>query len=97
MKLFHEPPSPAELETAFAPFTDAFVLDGDGPRFLQDFDALDGDDLPIESLFIEEPGANTIKLNKDLFIKRGQSRVLSRVIASGQAGCARAMCSNTRW
>jgi CRISPR type I-E-associated protein CasA/Cse1 len=67
-----------ELATAFDPFADAFVLDGEGPRFLQDFDALDGEVLPVESLFIEAPGANTIKLNKDLFVKRGQSRMVSR-------------------
>lgn len=82
VKLFHEPPAPAALEAAFEPFADAFLLDGDGPRFLQDFDALDGEGLPIDSLFIEAPGANTIKLNKDLFIKRGQSRVLSRPAAA---------------
>lgn len=79
---FHEPPSATELEAAFAPFADAFNLDGDGPRFLQDFDTLDGDDLPIDSLLIEAPGANTNKLNKDLFVKRAQSRVLSRAAAA---------------
>ena len=77
-RLFHTPPSPDELATSFDPIADAFVLDGEGPRFLQDFDALDGEVLPVESLFIEAPGANTIKLNKDLFVKRGQSRIVSR-------------------
>lgn len=82
VKLFHAPPRPVDLEAAFAPFDDAFVLDGEGPRFLQDFDALDGETLPIDSLFIDAPGANTIKLNKDLFVKRGQSRILSRAAAA---------------
>jgi CRISPR system Cascade subunit CasA len=82
IKLFHEPPAPAVLEAAFEPFADAFLLDGSGPRFLQDFDALDGEDSPIDALFIDAPGANTIKLNKDLFIKRGQSRVLSRAASA---------------
>ena len=81
-RLFHTPPSPAELATAFNPFAGAFVLDGEGSRFLQDFDALDGEVLPVESLFIEAPGAHTIKLNKDLFVKRGQSRVVSRAAAA---------------
>jgi CRISPR system Cascade subunit CasA len=81
-KLFHAPPSPPEFAAAFEPFADAFVLDGDGPRFLQDFDALDGEELPVGSLFIEAPGVNTTKLNKDLFVKRGQSRVLSRAAAA---------------
>ena len=80
--LFHAPPSPNELAEALEPLADAFVLDGDGPRFLQDFDRLDGDELPIESLLIEAPGANTIKLNKDLFIKRGHARVFSRGAAA---------------
>jgi CRISPR system Cascade subunit CasA len=82
LKLFHEPPSPDELAAAFEPFADAFVLDGDGPRFLQDLDKLDGEELPIECLFIEAPGANTIKLNKDLFVKRGQLCILSRAAAA---------------
>jgi CRISPR system Cascade subunit CasA len=82
MKLFHTPPSPDELAAAFEPFADAFVLDGDGPRFLQEFDELDGDELPLESLFIEAPGANTIELNADLFIKRGRARILSRASAA---------------
>lgn len=82
VKLFHKPPNPGELEAAFAPFADAFNLDGEGPRFLQDFDPLDGEELPIDSLFIEAPGANAIKLNKDLFVKRGKSRVLSRASAA---------------
>jgi CRISPR system Cascade subunit CasA len=77
-ELFHAPLSPDELATSLEPLADAFVLDGDGPRFLQDFESLSGDERPIESLLIEAPGDNTIKLNKDLFIKRGQTRVLSR-------------------
>jgi CRISPR system Cascade subunit CasA len=81
-ELFHAPPSPDQLATAFEPFADAFVLDGNGPRFLQDFEPLEGEELPIESLLIEAPGANTIKLNKDLFIKRGQARIFSRGAAA---------------
>jgi CRISPR system Cascade subunit CasA len=81
-QLFHAPPSPDQVATAFEPFADAFVLDGNGPRFMQDFDALEGEELPTASLLIEAPGANTIKLNKDLFIKRGQTRILSRGAAA---------------
>jgi hypothetical protein len=66
-RLFHTPPSLAELVTAFDPFADAFMLDGEGPRFLQDFDALDGEVLPIDELFIDAPGEHT-----DLFVKRAQ-------------------------
>lgn len=67
------PPDPAALERAFSPFTAAFDLDGDGPRFMQDFDALaDAEASPVSALLIEAPGANTIKENKDLFQKRGR-------------------------
>jgi CRISPR system Cascade subunit CasA len=81
-QLFHVPPTPNELATALEPLADAFLFDGNGPRFLQDFEPLDGEEVPIESLLIEAPGANTLKLNKDLFIKRGQTRVLSRGAAA---------------
>ncbi len=33
---WREPPSPEALAAAFAPLAHAFVLDGDGPRFMQD-------------------------------------------------------------
>lgn len=81
-RLFHQPPAPDQLAAAFEPLAEAFVLDGDGPRFLQDFDQLDGDELPIESLLIEGPRENTIERNRDLFVKRGQVRILSRSAAA---------------
>lgn len=81
-RLFHTPPSPAELATAFEPFADAFVLDGEGPHFLQDFDALDGKELPIEHLLIEAPGENATELNTDLFIKRSRSHTFARASAA---------------
>jgi CRISPR system Cascade subunit CasA len=64
-RLFLEPPSPEELQAAWAPFDSAFVMDGDGPRFLQDFEPLDAEASPVEALLVEAPGANTAKLNKD--------------------------------
>ncbi len=78
MRLFHEPPPPEVLEARLAPFAHAFVLDGDGPRFLQDLDPLEADPSPVEALFIEAPGAITVKQNKDLLVKRGRVSVLSR-------------------
>ena len=59
-----------------------FNLDGDGPRFMQDIEPLKGDPSPVEALLIEAPGANTVKLNKDLLIKRGGVRVMSRAAAA---------------
>lgn len=69
---WENPPTVEELDVAFAPYRDAFVLDGDGPRFMQDLDPLaDRPDGPVASLLIEAPGAQTVKLNADHFIKRG--------------------------
>ena len=41
------------------------------PSFLQSFDALDSDSSSISGLLIDAPGGNTLKLNKDHFVKRG--------------------------
>jgi CRISPR system Cascade subunit CasA len=81
-RLFHDPPLPEDLRARFEPFAHAFVLDGDGSRFLQDIDPLTGDASPVEVLFIEAPGAITVKHNKDLLIKHGRLRVLSRPAAA---------------
>jgi CRISPR system Cascade subunit CasA len=82
-KYWREPPSVAQLDDAFAPFADAFVLDGEGPRFGQDLDALaDAEVVPVASLLIEAPGENTIEENKDLFQKRGQVEAFSRAAAA---------------
>jgi CRISPR system Cascade subunit CasA len=81
---WHDVPPPLEmLDAAFAPFAQAFALDGDGPRFGQDLDSLDGqEEIPVAALLIEQPGANTVKENKDLFQKRGQVPALSRAAAA---------------
>lgn len=51
----------------------AFEFDGAGPRFMQDFALPDGasDSFGISALFIETPGENALRKNKDHFIKRG--------------------------
>ncbi len=82
LALYRTPPTPEELREAFAAYAAAFCLDGEGPRFLQDFSPLEGEPSPVEALFIEAPGANTVKLNKDLLVKRGRVRVLSRASAA---------------
>ena len=79
---FLNPPSQQELAAAFAPYESAFLLDGDGPRFLQDFDELKSEASPVEALLIDAPGANTIKLNKDLLVRRGRVKILSRAAAA---------------
>ena len=67
------PPSPEDLKTAFERELDAFNLDGPGPRFMQDLDELAAEkETPISALLIDEPGDNTLKENKDFFVKRGR-------------------------
>jgi CRISPR system Cascade subunit CasA len=77
-----EPPEPAELGRAFAPFARAFALDGDGPRFLQDLEDLRSDAEPIERLLIEAPGGSTSIKNTDLMVHRGRVAGLSRAAAA---------------
>ncbi len=73
-RLFENPPGEDTLQTWFEPHSAAFELDGDGPRFMQDFDlrATDGDPAPVSGLLIESPGENAVKNNSDHFIKREQ-------------------------
>lgn len=69
-----EPPTPEFLKERFFHLKEAFELDGDGARFMQDrtlsvADKHTGND--IAALLVESPGENTLKDNKDHFIKRG--------------------------
>ncbi|MGD8205669.1 type I-E CRISPR-associated protein Cse1/CasA [Pantoea sp. FN0305] len=41
------------------------------PAFLQSLEPLSSESSPISGLLIEAPGGNTLKLNKDHFVKRG--------------------------
>ena len=66
---FRRPPKPDELKTAFVRYDSAFNLDGDGPRFMQDLEKLDGDPLPIPNLLIDTPTGKTLEDNKDHFNK----------------------------
>jgi len=72
---WQKPPAPSELEARFRPFLPAFNLAGNEPRFLQEIALAQRSDAGsnhIASLLIDEPGGNTTKLNKDLFIKRAR-------------------------
>jgi CRISPR system Cascade subunit CasA len=74
---WYDSPPPVEiLKRWFVPIESAFVLDGDGARFMQDFGlrtvgVKDTEFNDIGALLIEAPGDNTLKENKDHFIKRG--------------------------
>lgn len=75
---FHTPPDADALAEAFTPLAHAFVLDGDGPRFMQEREDFTAGANSVAALLIESPGANTVKLNTDLLNKRGQVLILSR-------------------
>lgn len=80
---YQSPPSKDALAASLAQVAHAFELDGDGPRFMQDLDPLDGTSPgPVSGLLIEAPGGNTLKLNTDHFIKRGMAEVLSPEMAA---------------
>lgn len=70
------PPAPDALAAAFAPFAAAFMLDGDGPRFSQDFAPLEADEEPAENLLIEVAG------NSGLLVHPGRIARLGRPAAA---------------
>lgn len=75
LERYNTPPEAAALTKAVSPFADALVVDGDGPRFFQDLENLDGGaSFPVEALFIDAPA--------DHFMVDGRYRVLSRAGAS---------------
>ena len=75
-KRFRSPPSPDVLKEAFEKYSTAFNLDGDGPRFMQDFDLreTDGEQNKIDHLLMEMPGDQTLDKNTDHFLKRDTVR-----------------------
>jgi CRISPR system Cascade subunit CasA len=79
---YRKPPTREELEAALRPFESAMVLDGEGPRFFQDLEPLDGESNRVEALFIDAPGDNALRENADHFVKRGRTAVLSRAGAT---------------
>jgi CRISPR system Cascade subunit CasA len=82
-----QPPSAEILKNHMEPEADAFELCGDGPRFMQDLYLHTQDqknEAQIGSLFIDEPGDNTIRQNTDFFVKRG--RITAVCAACAAAG-----------
>jgi CRISPR system Cascade subunit CasA len=79
---WENPPAPAQLDDAFAPFAQAFDLDGPGPRFLQDFEELPGAPDSPETLLIEAPGKETRRKNTALLVKPGRVARLARPAAA---------------
>jgi CRISPR system Cascade subunit CasA len=82
-ELYEQPPSEDVLDVAFNQVIHAFNVDGDGPLFMQDFDALvSAKSTTVAGLLIEAPGVNGLKLNTDHFIKRGIGEVMSLEMAA---------------
>jgi CRISPR system Cascade subunit CasA len=74
-------PEAARLKERLLAFKDAFNLDGDGPRFMQDLEVLEGDANPPDMLFIDSAGANTAKNNADLMVRRERYETLDPALA----------------
>ena len=70
--LWNSPPRAHDVREALARFAHAFELNGDGPRFMQEFGGLDGGATPIEALLIDTPGANGQEKNADLLTHRAR-------------------------
>lgn len=76
---FKTPPPPDELKISFVSYAHAFNVDGEGPRFMQDYNLDGGVESSIDRLLMEMPGEQTLKLNTDHFLKRG---TVSRICRS---------------
>lgn len=79
---YRNPPSRKDLAAALGQLEPAMILDGDGPRFFQDLERLEGEANSVEALFVDAPGTNSIRDNADHFVKRGRTGVLSRAGAA---------------
>lgn len=75
-------PDPDRLREKLAPFAPAFNLLGDGPRFLQDLDPLQGVPNSVDMLFIDSAGSNTAKNNADLMVHRERYEMLDLPLAA---------------
>lgn len=75
-------PDPERLRARLAPFADAFSLDGDGPRFLQDLEPLAGEPAAPDMLFIDSAGENAAKKNADLMVWRDRYPALPPALAA---------------
>ena len=78
------PPDRDALAEKLSPLVSAFYLNGEGPRFLQDYEPLQGDETPIELLLIDTPGQNGQRKNSDLLTHRARYPALG-LPAAGMA------------
>ncbi|SFU27255.1 type I-E CRISPR-associated protein Cse1/CasA [Pseudoduganella namucuonensis] len=64
------PPSADVLQQWFSSVGGAFVLSGDGHRFMQDAHMSGGAECSIDALLIDAPGGSAVDKNTDHFVKR---------------------------
>lgn len=77
-RLFSQPPSEDELKKKFEEIKDAFYLDGDEYRFMQDLSIKEnGNKANILKLIPSIVGENTIEKNQDFFVKSSQISSMS--------------------
>ena len=69
-------PDAATIEAAISPFADALKLDGDGPRFFQDYDDLGDDATPVEALFIDAPAEHFMVDNRTSSLCRSGAAIV---------------------
>ena len=81
-EFWHTSPSPETLKQVFSSYSHAFNLDGDGPRFMQDFDELAKNPKPVSALLIDAPGEKALTENADHFGKRGGVSAMSPAMAA---------------
>lgn len=71
--LFNQPPSEDDLKNRFEDIKDAFYLDGDSYRFMQDKSIRENGNIAnILKLIPSIVGENTIEKNQDFFVKSSQ-------------------------
>ena len=71
-----------ELESALAKLARWFELDGDGPRFMQDMEALEAKPGRVDKLLIDSAGEKTVSNNADMMVRRERYGVLGRPAAA---------------
>lgn len=76
--LLDAPPAAEVLQKWFAPAADAFVLDGEKARFMQDFSLTEGAECTIDALLIDAAGGSAIDKNTDHFVKRDTIKAMCR-------------------
>lgn len=70
-EIWHEGIDADAWSQGLASLSPALQFGEQKPSFLQSFEPLDSDSGAISGLLIDAPGGNTLKLNKDHFVKRG--------------------------